>query len=90
MGKRKLVIADMHKSMPPGARDKSIKYHKTDNLPLWEAGDIDLSSVDWSRRDWIFAEAAEDRGEDAERAAYTTYDEYTAHLVRRMMNMLLT
>ena len=83
MGKRKLVIADMHKSMPPGARDKSIKYHKTDNLPLWEAGDIDLSSVDWSRRDWIFAEAAEDRGEDAERAAYTTYDEYTAHLVRR-------
>jgi len=43
--------------MPEGSLDKSIRYHKTDNLPLWEAGDIDLSSIDWSRKEWIFAEA---------------------------------
>ena len=63
--RRTLVIADMHKSMPEGSLDKSIRYHKTDNLPLWEAGDIDLSSIDWSRKEWIFAEAAEDRADDA-------------------------
>ena len=67
--RRILVIADMHKSMPPGARDKSIRYHKTDNLPLWEAGDIDLSSIDWSKKMWIFAEADEDRADDAAYAA---------------------
>ena len=68
--RRTLVIADMHKDMPPGARDESIRFHKTDNLPLWEAGDIDLSSIDWSKKMWIFTEAAEDKADDA--AAHST------------------
>ena len=70
---RTLIIEEMRRSIPPGSLDKSIRYHKTDNLPLWEAGDIDLSSVDWSMKMWIFAEAAEDRADDeAHSAAHST------------------
>ena len=67
---RTLIVKEMRKDMPKGSLDKSIRYHKTDNPPLWEAGDIDLSSVDWSRKAWIFDEAAEDRADDA--AAHST------------------
>ena len=60
-----MTRAGMRRDIPAGSLDKSIRYHKTDNPPLWEAGDIDLSSVDWSRKAWIFDEAAEDRADDA-------------------------
>jgi len=66
---RKLIIGEMRRDMPKDSLDKSIRYHKTDNPPLWSAGNIDLSSVDWSRKAWIFAEAAEDRADDAAYAA---------------------
>ena len=66
---RTLIVKEMRKDMPKGALDKSIRFHKTDNLPLWEAGDIDLSSIDWSRKEWIFAEADEDRAVDEAYAA---------------------
>ena len=62
---RKLIIGEMRRDMPKGSLDKSIRYHKTDNLPIWSAGDIDLSSVDWGKKAWIFDEAAEDREADS-------------------------
>lgn len=61
---RTLVIEDMSKDFPAGSRDKSLRFHKTDNLPLWEAGDIILDSIDWSKRRFIFAESIEDRADD--------------------------
>lgn len=62
---RTLIIEEMRKDMPKGSLDKYIRYHKTDNLPIWSAGDTDLSSIDWSKKAWIFAEAAEDREADS-------------------------
>ena len=62
---RTLIIEEMRRDMPKGSLDKSICYHKTDNPPLWSTGDIDLSSIDWSKKAWIFDEVAEDRADDA-------------------------
>ncbi len=67
---RTLIIEEMRKDMPKDSLDKSIRYHKTDNLPIWSAGDIDLSSIDWAKKAWIFAEVNEDRADDA--AAHST------------------
>jgi hypothetical protein len=56
--------AGLRRDIPAGSLDKSIKFHSS-STALWDKGDIDLSSVDWSRKAWIFAEAAEDRADDA-------------------------
>jgi hypothetical protein len=65
-----MTRAGMKRDIPAGSLDKSIRYHKTDNLPLWAAGDIDFSSIDWAKKAFIFAEADEDRADDA--AAHQT------------------
>ncbi len=66
---RTLIIEEMCRDMPKGILDKSIRYHKTDNPPLWSTGDIDLSSVDWSKKMWIFLEAQQDREDDEAHSA---------------------
>lgn len=60
---RTLIIAEMSKDMPKGARDKSIRHHSSDSA-TWNKGDIDLGSIDWARRAWIFDESIEDRADD--------------------------
>ncbi len=66
---RTLIIEEMRKDMPKGSLDADIKFHSRDSA-LWNEGDIDLSSIDWSKKAWIFAEAVEDRAYDA--AAHST------------------
>ena len=46
MAKHKLVIADMKKDMPPGARDKNVKRDRT--------GSVILETVDFKKRAFIF------------------------------------
>ncbi len=61
---RTLVIEEMRKDMPKDSLDADVRFHSSDSA-LWNKSDIDLSSVDWSRKEWIFDEAAEDRADDA-------------------------
>ena len=59
-----MTKADWRKDIPSGSRDESIRFHSS-STALWDKGDIDLSSVDWSRKAWLFDEAAEDREADS-------------------------
>lgn len=55
---RTLVIEDMSKDMPKDSLDADIRFHSCDSA-LWNKGDIDLGSIDWAKKRFIFAEAFE-------------------------------
>jgi len=62
---RTLVIEEMRRDMPKDSLDVDIKFHSSDSA-LWNKGDIDFSSIDWVKKDFIFAESIEDRADDAD------------------------
>ncbi len=66
---RTLIIEEMRKEMPKGSLDADIRFHSSDSA-LWNKGDIDLSSIDWAKKAWIFDEAAVDKADNA--AAHQT------------------
>ena len=51
MAKRKLIIADMKKDMPKGARDESVKRDRT--------GAVILNTVNWDKKKFLFEDPAE-------------------------------
>ena len=53
--RRTLVIADMEKDMPKGARILAAGLHEIVNLPANFALSIDLDRIDFNKREIIFA-----------------------------------